>query len=291
MNVMPVAETTTLEDLLVRLPALRTQHAPGSDAYQRLKTLAATESARLFAGTQAVPVALAPFGQLVFPYVKMGAISSVDLLALDELIVFSFYWQARNLYRRVADVGANIGLHSILLAKAGYKVRAYEPDPDHVAILRRNLALNKCMNVEVISAALSVNEGQQEFIRVLGNTTGSHLAGAKPHPYGELKHLTVPTRSVREIMTWADLVKLDVEGHEAAILTATNRQDWEGTDVLLEIGSPAGAKAIFRHLQTLGVTLFTQQRGWAPARNVDDVPTHYREGLAFASLRVEMPWS
>lgn len=291
MNAVQMAEIATLEDLLLRLPELRAQHAPGSVTYKRIKELAATECARLFGGAEAIPVSMASFGSLVFPYVKMGAISSVDLLALDELILFSFYWQTRGLYQRVADVGANIGLHSIILAKAGYEVRAYEPDPDHLEVLRQNLALNECREVAVIAAALSADDGQREFIRVLGNTTGSHLAGAKANPYGELKRFMVSTRSVKKVMQWADLVKLDVEGHEAEILSATDRTDWEGTDMLLEIGSAEGAKVIFQHLRTQGVTLFTQQLNWEPARELADVPTHYREGLAFVSLRPEMPWA
>ena len=77
--------------------------------------------------------------KVVFPYIKMGTLDSVGMFAYHEHNVFLFYFLKRFNYKFVADIGANIGLHSILLSKFGYKVDAYEPDPDHLKVLNKYL--------------------------------------------------------------------------------------------------------------------------------------------------------
>ena len=101
---------------------------------------------------------------------------------LDGLILYSFYWLNRNRYKKVADLGANIGLHSILLSRCGYEVSSYEPDPIHFKILSENIKSNNCSRVHLHNVAVSNTMGEMDFIRVLGNTTGSHLAGSKKTP-------------------------------------------------------------------------------------------------------------
>lgn len=266
------------------------QHAVGSPEHETWRVSARQEVERIFAGDQERAQPVGPFGSLRLPYRKMGAVDSLNLFDIEELILFSFYWHNRKRYRRVADLGANIGLHSLVMDKCGYAVRAFEPDHAHVEILQENLRLNGCNNVEVQEAAVSDRSGSQEFVRVLGNTTGSHLAGAKPNPYGELERFTVPTVSITEIMAWADLIKADVEGHEAVMLKATTAEDWDGTDMLVEIGSRENARAVFEHLTETGVNLFSQKINWQQVQSAGDMPESYTDGTLFISKREEMPW-
>jgi tRNA G46 methylase TrmB len=59
---------------------------------------------------------------------------------------------------RCVDVGANVGVHTVRLARivgADGEVIAIEPDPDLVQRTNRNIALNGLANVRVISAAAS----------------------------------------------------------------------------------------------------------------------------------------
>ena len=286
-----MSSTSILESLLLALPSLSNQHAPGSEVYSLLKQVARKEVENLFLGHDTQAREFKPFGNLVFPYHKMGAIDSLNLFDLDELIIFSFYWINRKKYRRVLDLGANIGLHSIILSKCGFEVRAYEPDPQHFEILQRNLALNNCSNVEPFNAAVSSKTGVMEFVRVLGNTTASHLAGSKPNPYGDLERFPVKVEAIEPLITWADLIKLDVEGHEKEVLLATNRDHWLDTDALVEVENEGNAASIYRHFTGLGVQLFSQKTNWQLVRDVDDMPTTYREGTIFLTCKSEMPWS
>lgn len=278
------------ENLLLCLPSVRNHHAPSSKLYVVLKQVARTEVERLFSDQGENVREFKPFGDLIFPYYKMGAVDSLNLFDLDELIIFSFYWVNREKYRRVLDIGANIGLHSILLSKCGFEVHAYEPDAQHFAILKRNLALNRCFNVRAFDIAVSSKNGHMEFVRVLGNTTGSHLAGSKPNPYGDLERFPVRVKSIKSVIGWADLIKLDAEGHEKEILLATNRDHWSNTDALVEVASESNAASIYEYFTKLGIGLFSQKKNWQRVRDVDDMPTSYRDGTLFITFKGEMNW-
>lgn len=279
-----------LEKLFVALPELKDLHAHEKKSYLLLKNIARQEIEKLFSSENPFQQDFAPFGTLVFPYCKMGAVDSLNLFDLDELIIFSFYWQNRNRYRCVADIGANIGLHSILLNKCGYSVRSYEPEKNHFKMLEKNIALNQCTTIESHNKAVSDNEGEMEFVRVLGNTTGSHLAGSKQNPYGQLERYPVKMESILGIINWADLIKLDAEGHEKQIILATKHEHWMNTDALIEVENSNNAIAIYSHFNKIGVNLFSQKNGWQKVTRIEDIPTSYKEGTLFASCKNEMPW-
>ena len=285
-----MSSASILENLFSVLPSLSYQHAPGSKVYALLKQVARREVEDLFYEHEPRAREFSPFGNLVLPHYKMGAVDSLNLLDFDELIIFSFYWINRKRYRRVLDVGANIGLHSIILSKCGYEVRAYEPDSQHFEILERNLVLNNCSNVQAFNAAVSSKAGEMEFVRVLGNTTASHLAGSKANPYGDLERFPVKVEAFEPLITWADLIKLDVEGHEKEILLATNGDHWLNTDALVEVENESNAASIYEHFTALGVHLFSQKTNWQLVHDVDDMPTSYREGTLFVTCKSEMPW-
>lgn len=280
-----------LEKLLSILPSLHNHHSPCSSLYGLLKDIARRECVDIFRSAAQDPVGFIPFGDLVFPYHAMGeTVDTTNLFDLDELVIFSFYWTNRNRYRRVVDAGANLGLHSILLSKCGYSVRAYEPDPQHYVLLQENLDLNGCTDVLAFNEAVSSADGELEFVKVVGNTTSSHLTGAKEHPYGQLERFAVKVGAIHPLLAWADLVKMDVEGHEMEVLLATSSDDWATTDALVEVENGRNAAAIFRHFNSLGIGLFSQKRNWCRVRCEEHMPTSYHEGSLFITSNDKMPW-
>lgn len=281
-----------LDALIRALPRLRAHLARGGPTWVALAELARSLVEPHF-GPAGAPGShpFGPFGQLSFPYRRMGAVDTVNLFDLDELIIFSFYWANRGLYGRVADVGANLGLHSIVLARCGFEVRDFEPDPEHFQLLEENLRRNECAGqVRPSRCAISDRADQREFVRVLGNTTGSHLSGAKPSPYGPLERFPVEVLPIAPLLEWADLLKIDAEGEEARILCATAPEAWRGTDALVEVGSAENADAIWRHFQGTGVRLFAQKLGWQQVESGAGVPVNYKEGTLFLTCRPAMPW-
>ena len=276
--------------IISALPDIANQHARSSKLYAVLAKIseAAIKESRLKLSDGCIQ--LGEFGNLEFPYHNMGEIDTLDLFGLDELIIFSFYLVNCERYARSADIGANLGLHSILMSRCGWQVSAYEPDPIHANLLRRNLDLNLTKNVKVFEDAISDKSGTLEFVRVLGNTTGSHLAGAKLNPYGVLERFPVNVLPIDSVMANADFIKLDAEGQERLILLATNATQWKTTDMMLEVGSAENAIAIFNHMTALGINLFSQKLNWENVKSIDGMPTSYKEGSLFITAKSKMPW-
>ena len=275
-----------LFEALAESPAL---HAPTTAFYRMCKAQAREAIVPLFAASERVAAKFGPFGEISLPYTKMGAIDSLDLFGLDELIIFTFYRANRTRYRRTLDIGGNLGLHSVIMARCGFSVRTFEPDPWHYGILLGNLAANGASTVEPDAAAVSTKDGEAQFVRVLGNTTGSHLAGAK-NSYGEKEYFTVPTRAVGPLFASADFAKMDVEGHEKALLLTTTRESMQTLDIMVEIGNPENAKAVFEHFQKIEIGMFSQKTGWSRVQRLADMPISHREGSLFVSAKPAMPW-
>ena len=232
-----------------------------------------------------------PFGKISFPYFKMGAIDSLDLFGLDEMIIFSYYYNNRNRYKRVSDLGANIGLHSILMSKSGYQIEAYEPDPKHIEMIEKNFKLNSVDSVNLNQVAVSDVQHKTKFVRVLENTTSSHIAGSKDNPYGDLETFDVDVVSVKEILKNSDFIKMDVEGEEAKIISSTTKENWENVDMILEVSTESNKKVIYDHLKSIDVNMFSQKLAWKKVQVIDDLPASYKEGSLFITLDNQMLWS
>ena len=233
---------------------------------------------------------LEPFGDLHFPYREMGAINTIHLFGLDELIIFSYYWANKSRYKNVADLGANIGLHSLIMDRCGFSINSFEPDPIHVGVFQENIANNKSVNITINQKAISDKSDTVDFIRVLGNTTGSHLAGAKEDPYGELETFSVETSDINEVLLNNDFVKMDIEGQEATAILSTKKETWANVEMILEVGTEKNAKIIFEYLNEINVNMFSQKTGWNKVSDLADVPTSYKEGSLFLSVADVMSW-
>jgi FkbM family methyltransferase len=261
----------------------------GSILYDQLEKYSLTLAERHFDETAPQEIVLTEWiGNIKLPYFKMGAINSTHLFGIDELLIFNFYQNNVTNYVKVADVGANIGLHSIILNKLGFEVRSYEPDPIHFQQLIKNASLNKS-KINAIQSAVSTHSGKAQFTRVLGNTTGSHLAGIKDS-YGDRENFDVELKSFKEIITWADLVKMDVEGHESELIESIDFEGLKSTDIILEIGNVKNAKDIFEHIKLIGGCIYCQKINWKEAVSVEDLPTSHREGSAFITNRKNWTW-
>ena len=286
-------QSKILDAMLVLLPKLREFHSPHSESHSLLKTIARKEVESLFTQKHDPNLSFhfGPFGNIVFPYTQMGAVDSLNLFDLDELIIFSFYWINRKKYKNVFDLGANLGLHSIIMDKCGYKVRSYEPDPLHYEYMIKNIKENNCINVEAVNEAVSYKNGEMEFTRVLGNTTGSHITGSKDDPYGELEKFFVTVKSIESLLKWADLVKMDIEGHEKEIFRNTPIEAWENVDVIVEVENEKSAKMIFKSFKDSNINLFSEMTCWSHVRQFSDMPKSYHDGSLFITKHYEMNWS
>jgi FkbM family methyltransferase len=282
---------TVFNEMFAALHGLKDHHNRDSKVYAFLEAINAKCIKDLFSPSSQQQMSLEPFGLVQLPFYTMGAINSTHLFGLDEIIIFSFYAANAKRYINTADIGANIGLHSIMMAKLGFQVQSYEPDPITFAHLNENIKRNGLVGkIRANSKAVSTEKGTLEFTRVLGNTTGSHLSGSKENPYGELELFEVEVESFIEIMRSVDLMKIDVEGHEAKILCGTSRDDWANVDAMVEIGTVANAQRVHAHMSAIGVNMFSQKNAWKRVNVLAHMPTTYKEGSLFVSTKDEMPW-
>jgi FkbM family methyltransferase len=135
-------------------------------------------------------------------------------------------WICRRVLRpgdTFVDVGANFGLVSLIGARAvgptGH-VHAFEPQPAVAAMLRRSAALNCLTNLTLHEVALSDSDGVLELQVPSGHTGGASLFRKATGPGNSIQvqvRRGAPYFEEHGIDT-IRLVKLDVEGHEAAVL-------------------------------------------------------------------------
>ena len=84
--------TMTFSEIIAAISESPTFHSRTSNLYKLVDFVAGS-----IAGTSSLAdvipkdVPFAGFGDIKFPYTKMGSIDSLDLFGTDELIIFSFF--------------------------------------------------------------------------------------------------------------------------------------------------------------------------------------------------------
>lgn len=137
------------------------------------------------------------------------------------------------------DVGANIGLMSLVAARAvGARGHVYacEPDPGTYAILKQNIEINQLRNLSTFPIALGASAATLALHRTIDRNRGSASLAA-PGEAGDGGTL-VPVKTLDEFcrehaISNVRMLKIDVEGWELPVL--------QGAQKLLE-GAPAPVK-------------------------------------------------
>lgn len=120
------------------------------------------------------------------------------------------------------DVGANVGVHTVRLAKlAGQDggVIAIEPDPEIMRRAERNVALNALSNVRFVNAAAGDRPGEMRLYRPGTRDANRARASLSHHAYLTGVPVTVPVMTLDDICRGqrVALIKIDVEGHEDSV--------------------------------------------------------------------------
>lgn len=120
------------------------------------------------------------------------------------------------------DIGANIGIYSYWVASRfgrDVRIEAFEPDPKLQARLGVNIANNPVAlaNLRVNPVALGSSEGEVVLVAGDGNA-GENRIEAGSAQGTRVAMTTLPAFLVREKITRIDALKIDVEGHEIAVL-------------------------------------------------------------------------
>ena len=167
----------------------------------------------------------------------------LQFAASDSLIASRLYWAGESGWEpelvpwwrfaclqanRIAEIGANIGYFTVQGASAapGTPYRSVEPHPISANALRENVSLNGLANVEIIESA-AVRDSTVTSVALCvpeldhyGTPAGAFVAGDVRSHLTVGSEIEVPGAPVTDLIAGCDLLKLDVEGQEAALLGA-----------------------------------------------------------------------
>lgn len=175
---------------------------------------------------------------------------------------------------KVLDVGANVGVHALpLAAKVGPTGRVYavEPEPDNLALLRRNVADNGHANVVVLPFAASDRAGTVRLYKSDDNQGDHRLFDAG----GDRPGVEVKAARLDDLIADAAplaLAKLDVQGAEGLALEGMRglAERSPGLKVVVELWpwglqrAGGSARAVVELLAGwgLGAALIDESRAW-----------------------------
>jgi FkbM family methyltransferase len=162
------------------------------------------------------------------------------------------------------DVGANIGVHSLLAANLVHpegRVYAIEPHPRTFRFLQGNIRLNKLTNVHAIQAAVGESEGTAYLTSKRGDDMNCVSKSGLQVAQRPLDAI-IPDVPIR-------VLKIDVEGFELFALRGAQRILKDTEIIYFE-----ACEAFFQRFgySTSDVLLFLAQHGFETAHPPDYLP-------------------
>jgi FkbM family methyltransferase len=139
----------------------------------------------------------------------------------EELAIMRKHWRGDRAY---LDIGANVGNHAcyVSLYLDTTKIIVFEPNPPALEVLRLNLTLNKCANVDTrfLGVAVGATTGRVKLVpdpkhpNNLGGTSAeTDVSGDTP---------LVPADDLLSVES-IGFIKIDVEGMEMEVLSGLER--------------------------------------------------------------------
>ncbi len=132
------------------------------------------------------------------------------------------------------DVGAYIGFHTLLMAKlVGEEgaVHSFEPAPDNLLYLRKNVDKNGFGNVKIHPCAAGTTNSEVEFY--VGETS---TLNSRSSQYKWSKKIRISEKKIDNLaIDRVKLVKIDVEGYELQVLEGMSHTLAKSHDICLII--------------------------------------------------------
>lgn len=165
--------------------------------------------------------------RLVKEYGAFEVEESSCALAVAEMLLNIKEKQGLPKTLKFANIGANLGWYSLLLAQANalVKVDAFEPTPDTVAKFQESVTLNSFEDrIKIYPIALSDEKGVCKLFVDENNAGSNSLMEATTECHNISQVIEIPADTLdntylsQPFSEWPDLIVMDVEGHEQKVL-------------------------------------------------------------------------
>jgi FkbM family methyltransferase len=127
----------------------------------------------------------------------------------------------------VLDVGANLGLFSLLIGKQepSRRIFAFEPNPSTFEALNENVSRNDQRNIECFRIAVAAHDGMVQFASREHARANASIAtdGAKQSGTLQVASKTLDSFCDRHAIDRIAILKVDVEGYETLVFRGASR--------------------------------------------------------------------
>jgi FkbM family methyltransferase len=163
-------------------------------------------------------------------------------------------WLSGRVYDVVLEIGANVGIYSLLFSLMFPNALIYCFEPSRTAYRRllENLSLNDCRNVHAFNCAVAAKSGFLDFYEPEGHLTNGSLDESFARMFSDsvqsAKVATIGGAEVSQLIPPGKrvLLKIDVEGAEPIVLQSLSPFiTRERPDILMEV-LPATVEALNR---------------------------------------------
>ena len=186
-----------------------------------------------------------------------------EIMCLEQLIEPEWH---------IADIGANIGTHTVPLGKLAHKgyIHAFAPNELSRNLLQKNLKENHITNSQIYPFALSKNHGNRYLSNYNPQKPGNY-GEASLNNSGEMMELVSTMRLDQIKFQRLDLIKCDVEGEEPSVFKGAKHTLEEHLPTcFIECNDENHLKPLYTRFEKLGYT----QMYWCPVRNFN--PDNYK---------------
>lgn len=190
------------------------------------------------------------------------------------------------------DIGANIGLFTLLAAEHCRTVVAFEPTSDTFSVLSNNVELNNSPeNIRLIHAAASDKDGTQDIFVLTNGKDAWNSMAVKPEA-GEYRVDQITTVNVDAMVERGripppTMIKIDVEGWELHVLQGLEETIAKHRPTMLIEFTASNLKAagtsnddLRKHIQSKNYDLFTYDPRYKKLNPVSDFSFEHKNLVA-----------
>jgi len=124
----------------------------------------------------------------------------------------------------VLHIGAHHGEEVPIYRQCGFAgIRLVEPDPDNLAVLATRFGHDA--DIDIVAAAVAPTPGMSAGRAQLHKAACSVWSGLHPHPTATGETVTVPTISMGLAQSGENVLVLDTQGSELALLRAADLRE------------------------------------------------------------------